>query len=148
MNKHQLVKESSWKAYHVCLSTQAATLLQNVCITAKGCGLAGFRVALRNTETLHKRGTRMRIMWGARVGRLMGPSEMVGELIVCLSPMRYGRDAAADDSRQPLTSELGTRREQESGFTDNLLLRGALLGMERLLHLLRALDSQTLHYFA
>jgi hypothetical protein len=67
----------------------------------------------------------MRIMWGARVGRLMGASEMVGELIVCLPPMRYGRDAAADDSRQPLMSELGTRRETRVGFTDSLLLRGA-----------------------
>jgi hypothetical protein len=56
MNKHQLVKESSWKVYHVCLSTQAATLLHNVCITAKGCGLAGFRVALRNTENIAQTG--------------------------------------------------------------------------------------------
>jgi hypothetical protein len=51
---------------------------------------------------------------------------MVGELTVCLSPMRYGRDAAADDSCQPLMSELGTRRETESGSTHNLLLREAL----------------------
>jgi hypothetical protein len=54
--------------------------------------------------------------------------------------MRYGRDTAADDSRQPLMSELGTRRETRVGLTDNLLLRGALLGMERVVHLLRALD--------
>lgn len=82
------------------------------------------------------------------LGRFNGVSDTVGELIVCLSPMRYGKDAAADDSRQPLTSELGTRRETESGSHTTYHSEEPWLGMERVVHILRALDSQTLHYFA
>jgi hypothetical protein len=86
-------------------------------------------------------------LWRARVGRLIGASDMVGELTVCLSPMRYGRDAAADDSRQPLTSELGTRRETSRAQHTTYYSEEPWHGMERVVHLLRALDPQTLHYF-
>jgi hypothetical protein len=109
----------------------------------------GFRVALRNTDTMHKWGTRRRILWRARVGRLIGASDMVGELTVCLSPMRYGRDAAADDSCQPFTSELGTRRETGVGLNTQLIPPRSLgLAWSGLFTYSVALDSQILHYFA
>jgi hypothetical protein len=90
-----------------------------------------------------------RILWRARVGRLIGASDMVGELTVCLSPMRYGRDAAADDSCQPFTSELGTRRETGVGLNTQLIPPRSLgLAWSGLFTYSVALDSQILHYFA
>lgn len=82
------------------------------------------------------------------LGRFNGVSDTVGELIVCLSPMRYGKDAAADDSRQPLTSDLGTRRETESGSHTTYHSEELGLAWNGLFTYSVHWIHKTLHYFA